>query len=31
MTLGERLSHVAMHAAGHRGQAVLLLQKSSIQ
>jgi len=31
MTRGEILLHVAMHAAGHRGQVALLLQKSGIQ
>ena len=31
MTRGEILLHVAMHAAGHRGQAALLLQKNGIQ
>jgi uncharacterized damage-inducible protein DinB len=31
MTRGEMLLHVAMHAAGHRGQAALLLQKNGIQ
>ena len=31
MTRGEMLLHVAMHAAGHRGQVALLLQKNSIQ
>jgi uncharacterized damage-inducible protein DinB len=30
MTRGEILLHVAMHAAGHRGQAALLLQKNAI-
>jgi len=30
MTRGEVLLHVAMHAAGHRGQAALLLQKNGI-
>jgi uncharacterized damage-inducible protein DinB len=30
MTRGEMLLHVAMHAAGHRGQAALLLQKNGI-
>jgi uncharacterized damage-inducible protein DinB len=30
MTRGEMLLHVAMHAAGHRGQAALLLQKNRI-
>jgi uncharacterized damage-inducible protein DinB len=28
---GEMLLHVAMHAAGHRGQVALLLQKNGIQ
>ena len=31
MTRGEMLLHVATHAAGHRGQAALLLQKNAIQ
>ena len=31
MTRGEILLHVATHAAGHRGQAALLLQKNGIQ
>jgi uncharacterized damage-inducible protein DinB len=31
MTRGEMLLHVATHAAGHRGQVALLLQKSGIQ
>lgn len=31
MTRGEMLLHVAMHAAGHRGQVALLLQKNAIQ
>lgn len=31
MTRGEILLHVAMHAAGHRGQLALLLQKNGIQ
>jgi len=31
MTRGEMLLHVATHAAGHRGQIALLLQKSGIQ
>jgi uncharacterized damage-inducible protein DinB len=31
MTRGEMLLHVALHAAGHRGQAALLLQKNGIQ
>lgn len=31
MTRGEMLMHVAMHAAGHRGQIALLLQKNGIQ
>jgi uncharacterized damage-inducible protein DinB len=31
MTRGEMLLHVTMHAAGHRGQAALLLQKNGIQ
>ena len=31
MTRREMLLHVAMHAAGHRGQAALLLQKNGIQ
>lgn len=31
MTRGEMLVHVALHAAGHRGQAALLLQKNGIQ
>ena len=31
MTRGEILLHVAMHAAGHRGQAALLLQNNAIQ
>ncbi len=31
MTCGEILLHVAMHAAGHRGQVALLLQKNGIQ
>ena len=31
MTRGEILLHVAMHAAGHRAQAALLLQKNGIQ
>src|SRR5689334_8389071 len=31
MTRGEILLHVAMHAAGHRGQVALLLQKNGIQ
>ena len=31
MTRGEMLLHVAMHAAGHRGQVALLLQKNGIQ
>ncbi|MFI5031146.1 MAG: DinB family protein [Reyranellales bacterium] len=30
MTRGEMLLHVAMHAAGHRGQVALLLQKNGI-
>jgi uncharacterized damage-inducible protein DinB len=30
MTRGEILLHVAMHAAGHRGQVALLLQKNGI-
>ena len=30
MTRGEILLHVALHAAGHRGQAALLLQKNGI-
>lgn len=30
MTRGEMLLHVAMHAAGHRGQIALLLQKNGI-
>ncbi len=30
MTRGEILLHVAMHAAGHRGQIALLLQKNGI-
>jgi uncharacterized damage-inducible protein DinB len=30
MTRGEMLLHVALHAAGHRGQAALLLQKNGI-
>jgi uncharacterized damage-inducible protein DinB len=30
MTRGEMLLHVTMHAAGHRGQAALLLQKNRI-
>ncbi len=30
MTRGEMLLHVATHAAGHRGQAALLLQKNGI-
>jgi uncharacterized damage-inducible protein DinB len=31
MTRSEMLLHVAMHAAGHRGQVALLLQKNGIQ
>ena len=31
MTRGEILLHVAMHAAGHRGQVALLLMKNGIQ
>jgi len=31
MTRGEVLLHVATHAAGHRGQVALLLQKNGIQ
>ncbi len=31
MTRGEVLLHVAMHAAGHRGQVALLLQKNGIE
>jgi uncharacterized damage-inducible protein DinB len=31
MTRGEMLLHVAMHAAGHRGQVALLVQKNGIQ
>jgi uncharacterized damage-inducible protein DinB len=31
MTRGEMLLHVATHAAGHRGQIALLLQKNGIQ
>ena len=31
MTRGEMLLHVALHAAGHRGQVALLLQKTGIQ
>lgn len=31
MTGGEMLLHVAMHAAGHRGQVALLLQKNGIE
>ena len=31
MTRGEMLLHVAMHAAGHRSQAALLLQKNGLQ
>ncbi len=31
MTRGEILLHVAMHAAGHRGQVAFLLQKNGIQ
>jgi uncharacterized damage-inducible protein DinB len=31
MTRGEMLLHVAMHAAGHRGQVALLLQKNGIK
>lgn len=31
MTRGEILLHVALHAAGHRGQVALLLQKNGIQ
>jgi uncharacterized damage-inducible protein DinB len=31
LTRGEMLLHVAMHAAGHRGQVALLLQKNGIQ
>jgi uncharacterized damage-inducible protein DinB len=31
MTRGEILLHVAMHAAGHRGQAALLLRKNGIE
>jgi uncharacterized damage-inducible protein DinB len=31
MTRGEMLLHVAMHAAGHRGQIALLLQKNGLQ
>ncbi len=31
MTRGEILLHVATHAAGHRGQVALLLQKNGIQ
>jgi len=31
MTRGEMLLHVATHAAGHRGQVALLLQKNGIQ
>ena len=31
MTRGEMLLHVAMHGAGHRGQAALLLQKNGMQ
>lgn len=30
MTRGEMLLHVTMHAAGHRGQAAMLLQKNGI-
>ena len=30
LTRGEMLLHVALHAAGHRGQAALLLQKNGI-
>ncbi len=31
MTRGDMLLHVATHAAGHRGQVALLLQKNGIQ
>jgi uncharacterized damage-inducible protein DinB len=31
MTRGEMLLHIATHAAGHRGQVALLLQKNGIQ
>jgi uncharacterized damage-inducible protein DinB len=31
MTRGEMLLHVSLHAAGHRGQVALLLQKNGIQ
>lgn len=31
MTRGEMLLHVAKHAAGHRGQMALLLQRNGIQ
>lgn len=31
MTRGEMLLHVALHAAGHRGQVALLLQRNRIQ
>jgi uncharacterized damage-inducible protein DinB len=31
MTRGEMLLHVALHAAGHRGQVALLLQKNGIE
>ena len=31
MTRGEMLLHVATHAAGHRGQVALLLQRNGIQ
>ncbi|MBI2738636.1 MAG: DinB family protein [Rhodospirillales bacterium] len=31
MTRGEMLLHVAMHAAGHRGQVALLLQKNGVE
>jgi uncharacterized damage-inducible protein DinB len=31
MTRGEMLLHVATHAAGHRGQVALLLQKNGVQ
>jgi uncharacterized damage-inducible protein DinB len=31
MTRGEMLLHVALHAAGHRGQVALLLQKNGLE
>ena len=31
MTRGEMLLHVALHAAGHRGQVALLLQKNGME